>query len=109
MSKEEYYSKIKRFVYKRFNELEVVERDNGNFLYLRYKNKGYAEILIKKISGEVYYDYEFKDKFFKIINLEKVDFEILLGRWVEDTFQMKVNHTGRLPYIADIRLKIPLK
>ena len=93
MSKEEYYSKIKKIVYRKFDELEVVERNKRNDLYLRYKNKGYAEILIKKISGEVYYDYEFKDKFFKIINLEKVDFEILLGRWVEDTFQMKVNHT----------------
>jgi len=109
MSKEKYYNKIKRFVYRKFEDLEVAERNDGNDLYLHYKNKQYGEILIKKISGEVYYNYEFNDKFFKIINLEKVDFEILLGRWVEDTFQMKVNHTGRLPYIADIRLKIPLK
>ena len=93
MSKEKYYNKIKRFVYRKFEDLEVAERNDGNDLYLHYKNKQYGEILIKKISGEVYYDYEFKDKFFKIINLEKVDFEILLGRWVEDTFQMKVNHT----------------
>ena len=99
MSKEEYYSKIKRFVYKRFNELEVFESTDGKKILLHYKNKGYAEILIKKISGEVYYNYEFKDKFFKIIKLEKVDFEILLGRWVEDTFQMKVSHT-QIDYVG---------
>ena len=110
MSKEEYYNKIKRFVYKRFNELEVVERDNGNFLYLRYKNKGYAEILIKKISGLVLYTKRLRDKINKIVPLEEIDFEILLSRWVEDTFQMKVNHTSELTeWRALFALKIPLK
>jgi len=37
MSKEKYYNKIKRFIYKRFNELELIERNNGEYLYLRYK------------------------------------------------------------------------
>ena len=109
MSKEQYYNKIKKFVYRRFDELEVVERNDGNTLYLRYKNNGHAEILIKKISGDVYYHYEFKDKFFKIIKLEKVDFEILLGRWVEDTFQMKVINTIRVMNPSAWVLKIPLK
>jgi hypothetical protein len=110
MSKEEYYSKIKKLIYRKFDELEVVERNDGNTLYLRYKNKGYAEILIKKISGEVYYNYEFRIKFFKIIHLEMVDFEFLLKRWVEDTFQMKVRHSKSLYVIyPDGLLMIPTK
>jgi hypothetical protein len=112
MSKEEYYSKIKRFVYRKFDELEVTERNKRNDLYLHYKNNEYAEILIKKKSGEVYYNYnyELSDKFFMTINLEKVDFEILLGRWVEDTFQMKVNHTHECVLVIEhMMLKIPFK
>jgi hypothetical protein len=93
MSKEEYYSKIKRFVYKRFNELEVIDRNNGNFLYLGYKNKGYAEIVIDKNSGLVYYYTGFKDKINKMVPLKMRDFEILLDRWVEDTFKIKVINT----------------
>ena len=93
MSKEEYYSKIKRFVYRKFDELEVAKRNDGDDIYLHYKNNRYAEILIKKKSGEVYYYYEFSEKICKVIRLKKVDFEILLSKWVEDTFQIKVNHT----------------
>ncbi len=38
MSKEEYYSKIKKIVYRKFDELEVVERNDGDDIYLHYKN-----------------------------------------------------------------------
>ena len=92
MSKEEYYSKIKRFIYKRFNELEVFESTDGKKILLHYKNNDYANILIKKKSGEVYYNYEFRDKICKLIRLKNVDFEILLKGWIENTFQMQVNH-----------------
>jgi hypothetical protein len=109
MSKEEYYNKIKRFVYKRFNELEVFESTDGKKILLHYKNNDYANILIKKEFGNVYYHYEFKDKFCKLIRLKKVDFEILLGRWVEDTFQMEVScPTVIAGYLIDW-LKIPTK
>jgi len=90
MSKEQYYNKIKVFIYRHFNELKVAKRNDGDDIYLHYKNNRYAEILIKKKSGEVYYNYEFRDKICKLIRLKKVDFEILLSKWVEDTFQMKV-------------------
>ena len=98
MSKEEYYSKIKRFVYKRFNELEVIERSNVNYLYLRYNNNKYAEIAINKKTNNVYYDHKFRGKICKTISLENTDFEILLCKWVEDTFQMKVNAISKLIY-----------
>ena len=90
MSKEQYYNKIKRFVYNRFNELEVIERDNGNILYFRYDNEEYAQIRINKKLGWISYSDRFRDKICKLIRLKKVDFEILLSKWVEDTFQMKV-------------------
>ena len=90
MSKEEYYSKIKKWVYRKFEELELVERDNGNFLYLRHKNDEFVQIMIDKKSSLVYYYTKFRDKINKIVRLEQTDFEILLKRWVEDTFKIKV-------------------
>ena len=108
MNKEQYYNKIKKFVSRRFDELEVTERNKRNDLYLHYKNNEYAEILIKKKSGEVYYNHEFKYKFFKTIRLEKVDFEILLGKWVEDTFKMKVINTYLVARGTTWLLQIPL-
>ncbi len=109
MSKEEYYSKIKRFVYKRFNELEVVERDNGDILYFRYANEEYAQIRINKKSDFVYYSYTLSDKICKIFQLEKRDFEIILRAWIEDTFKIKQILIQRCNVLLSSTLYIPLK
>jgi hypothetical protein len=102
MSKEQYYNKIKKFVYRKFEELELVERNNGNFLYLCYKNNEEAQIRINKKSGLVLYTKRFGDKINMIFRLEQIDFEILLSIWVEDTFKMKVISTERLSLIDGI-------
>ena len=90
MNKEEYYNTIKRFVYRKFNELEVIENNKRNRVYLRYKNGDSAQIMIDKNSGLLFYYKGFGDKINKIFRLEQIDFEIILKKWVEDTFKIKV-------------------
>ena len=109
MKKEEYYNKIKIFIYRKFEELEVVKRNNRNELYLRYKNGDSAQIMINKNSGWVYYFRRFRYKIDNMIRLEQDDFEILLSRWVEDTFQIKVNHIHCTGFGGQFPLKIPFK
>ena len=95
MSKEEYYIKIKRFVYRKLDEMEVFKVNNGVDLSLRYKNSEFGQIYIDNESNWVVYKKKFGEKFTKIIGLEKRDFEILLKSWVEETFQMKVREIFR--------------
>lgn len=102
MSKEKYYDKIKRLVYRKFNELEVIDSSHGNDLYIRYKNDDYAQVLIAKTNGYVFYYYEFKDKICNMIQLEERDFKILLERWVQDTFQIKVELTVKIDYMSGL-------
>ena len=110
MSKEEYYNSIKNWVYNKFDDLEVIEFSEGNDLYLRYKNQEHAEIRIIKKVGIVYYSYKFSDKLRKYIRLERADFEILLKRWVKETFQIEVYKTSEWSPLNDIlRLEIPFK
>ncbi len=92
MDKQKFYAGIKNIIYRKFNELEEIERDKGNYVYLRYKNEEFTQILIEKKSGNVHYSYRVADKIYKMIRLERADFEVLLSTWVEDTFQIKVNH-----------------
>lgn len=92
MCKYKFYNAIKKTMYRKFNELDVVERNDGDDLYLHYKDEEYAQILIEKKSGHIYYFYGLSAKFFKIIRIGMTDFEVLLSTWVEDTFQTKVNH-----------------
>ncbi len=102
MSKEEYYSKIKKIVYRKFDELEVIHSSHNNDLYIRYKNDKYAQIVIGKTTGFIFYYYEFKDKICNIIQLETRDFKILLERWVQDTFQIKVELTVKIDYMSGL-------
>ena len=109
MSKEEYYSKIKRFVYNRFNKLEVIERNDGNTLYLRYDNEQYAKIGIDKKLGWVLYSNRFRNNINKIFQLEEIDFEIFLKKWIEDTFQIKVINTFRTSSPIRFTFKVHFK
>ena len=93
MSKEEYYSKIKRFVYRKFEELKVRKRNDGNDIYLNYNDAKYDQIIVNKNSGYVYYYSEYKNKICYMIGVNQVDFEILLKYWIEDTFKMEVKDT----------------
>ena len=94
MKNEEYYNKIKGFLYKKFDALEV--KDTGTVLDLRNKKTRSLEISIFKKSGGVYYAYEFSDKFCKYFSLKKIDFQIILKMWVENKFKIKVNGMLRL-------------
>ena len=109
MDKEEYYNIVKRFVYRKFNELEVSTRNDVDVIYLHYTNMEYAKARIRINSGEVYYVNKFRNKIIKPINLEKGDFDILLSRWIEDTFQIKVNDTISAVSAFPEGLKMPTK
>ena len=89
MKNESYYNKIKRFFYKKFDRLEVI--DIEYIVQIYYKNEEYAEIIIKKDSGSVYYSYSFSNKTRKYFYLTTIDFENILKMWVEDKFKIKVN------------------
>ena len=86
--KEEYYNKIKRVIYKRFDALDV--EDLEHTLYLRKKGTKFTEITIYKNLGSVYYSFGLYNKIFIYTNLYQDDFEILLKMWLDDKFKIKV-------------------
>lgn len=110
MDNEKLYDVIKNTLYGKFNELEEIEHNDDNYVYLRYKNDDYSQILIDKKMGEVYYYSGFRNNILKLIPMEKLEFETLLSRWIKDTFQIKVNDIlGFLRAGHARRLEIPFK
>lgn len=98
MRKEQYYNSIKRFVYRKFDELKVFQSNDGNVLYLHYKNDDDVQIRIYKNTRTVNCYFGFKIKIAKVISLNDADFEILLSRWIEDKFQIKVRNIVSSPF-----------
>lgn len=107
MNKEKFYTGIKNTMYRKFERLEIVEHYNANILYLRFKHEKQAQIVIKTKSCNVYYYYRFKFKIDKLFPIQDNDFEILLKRWVEDKFKMKVNDIFARVLSQDRILMIP--
>ena len=95
MDKEEYYNKIKDWVYGKFDNLDVTEHNVSNVIYLRYKNDNDIQIRIYKNTSTVNYYFGFKNKIAKVIRLNDADFEILLGRWIEDVFNVNVRRFNK--------------
>lgn len=109
MNKEKFYTGIKNTMYRKFNELEVVKSNDGNYIYLKYKNDGYAQVVIYKELGLVNYYCGFIGKFFKLFPMTRPDFEVLLSRWVKDTFKIKMKNASIAWRKSSPLLKIPLE
>jgi hypothetical protein len=90
MDKEEYYNKIKNWVYRKFDELEPHKIYSEDTICLRYKNNKYTQIIINKKLGDVVYYTDYRNKICKPIRLLRDDFDILLSEWIEDRFKIKV-------------------
>lgn len=101
MDKEQYYNSIKNLLYKKFDELKLYDNPNGLVSYLHYDRDDYAQIRIFKHTGRVFYYHGFAKKLFKFIRLEYEDFEIILGRWVEEKFKI---HVKSIRQTTDVRI-----
>ena len=88
MKNENYYNKIKRLIYKRFDALDV--EDLGHKQCLFNKESRRIEISIFKQPGEVYYRNKFSEKICKYFSVDRVDFEIFLKMWIKDKFKIKI-------------------
>lgn len=93
MDRETFYIAIKKTIYRKFNELEVVERNDGDVLHFRYKDEEYPQIRVEKKPHELYYYEKFRNKITKLIPMSDREFEIILNKWAEDKFKMKFNDT----------------
>ena len=109
MNKEKFYTGIKNTMYRKFNELNVVISNDGNYIYLKYKNDGYAQVVIYKELGYVYCYSGIIEKFFKLFPMTRADFEVLLSRWVKDTFKVKIKNFSIAWRKSSPLLKIPLE
>lgn len=108
MNKEKFYSGIKKTMYRKFNELDVVVSNDGNYIYLRYKNDEHAQVVIYREFGLVNYYCGFIEKFFKLFPMKRLDFEVLLSRWIKDTFKIKMKNANIAWRNSSPLLNIPL-
>jgi hypothetical protein len=101
---------IEKVVFLYLNKRNYIQLEIGNRIYF-VENEGdeYATIRYDKNDGWCYISYELISFLSKLTSTEKSVIKGVIGRWVEDTLQMKVSNTFAGSLMAQHALKIPYK
>ena len=102
MNNKQLYNGIKRWIYRKLNQLEVTERNDGKMLFLRQGS--YIQIIIIKDAGEVICMSPLYDKIHKLTPLKEIDVKIFVKMWVEETFNIEVKHIDQRSFYSDVLL-----
>jgi hypothetical protein len=101
---------IEKSIFKYLDKRNYKQLEINDYIYF-VENEGdkYAIIRYDKYDGWCFISYVLTSFFTKFTNTEKSVIEGIIGRWVEDTLQMKVSNTCQEPLFYCMKLKIPYK
>jgi hypothetical protein len=91
------------FIYLNNQDFIQIERDLLTY-FVNSENDEYAQIRYDKSDGWCYIHYKLVDEISSFFSLEESDSKEVIGRWVENTLQMRVTNTDsdlwwlRIPY-----------
>jgi len=84
---------------------EVIYEDSGN-IYLSEYGHRYADVGIKKKQSECWVSIPFWKKFSDEFSLKEYEFELIITKWVEDTYGLKGINIGRTIRISETKLNV---
>jgi hypothetical protein len=82
---------------------------NNRIYFVNSENDEYAQIRYNKSSGWCYTSWELVGEISSFFSLEEFDSEKVIGKWVENTLQVRVTHTDLVASYYDYSLRIPSK
>ncbi len=80
---------------------------NNRIYFVNSENDEYAQIRYNKSSGWCYASWELVGEISSFFSLEEFDSEKVIGKWVENTLQVRVTHTDLVASYYDYSLRIP--
>jgi hypothetical protein len=102
-------SQFDKVIFKYLDNQDFIRIDKGNkIFFVNSEGDEYAQIRFDKDGWCVIY-YELIDEISSFFSMQNSDSKQVIGRWVENTLQMKVTTTWRLPRGIENGLRIPSK
>ena len=103
-------SQFDKVIFKYLDNQDLIRLDNGKRIYfVNSEGDKYAQITYDKEDGRCFIYYKLINEISTFFSLEIFDSEQVIGRWVENTLQMKVTHTALGYGYFRNRLRIPSK
>ena len=87
-------SKLENIIFKYLDNQDFVKIDKGeNIYFVNSEGDWVAEIRFNKSDGRCYINYNLVEEISSFFSMKEFDSEQVIGRWVENTLQMKVSNT----------------
>ena len=103
-------SQIDRVIFKYLNNQDFIQIERrDNIYFINSEGDEYSQIRYNKDDGWCYIYWKLVDEISSFFSLGRTDSKEVIGRWVENTLQMKVTYTSWIEFATDIKLRIPSK
>ena len=87
-------SQIDNVIFKYLDNQDFIQIEKNNSIYfVNSEGDEYAQIRFDKDDGWCYIYYKLVEEISTFFSMQKSDSEQVIGRWVENTLQMKVTNT----------------
>ena len=101
-------SQIDKLIFKYLDNQDFIQIKKDDSIYFAYsENDEYAQIRFDKDDGWCFISIDLTKEISSFFSLELTDSNEVIGRWVENTLQMRVTHTHRSRQDAIGKLRIP--
>ena len=92
-------SQFDRVIFKFLDNKDFIKIEKGETIYfVNSEDDEYDQIRYKKSDGWCYVNYNIIDEISNFFSLQDDDSEQVIGRWVENTIQMKVTNIQVVDY-----------
>jgi hypothetical protein len=93
-------SQFDKVIFRYLDNQDFIQIEKGNKIYfVNSEGDEYAQIRYDKEYGWCYIHYKLVDEISTFFSLVRDDSKEVIGRWVENTIQMRVTHTIIWVYI----------
>jgi hypothetical protein len=101
-------SQLESVIFLYLDNQDFIKIEKSNRIYfVNSENDEYAQIRYNKSSGWCYASWELVGEISSFFSLEEFDSEKVIGKWVENTLQVRVTHTDLVASYYDYSLRIP--
>jgi hypothetical protein len=103
-------SQLDRAVFRYLDNQDFIVTGNDTSLYfVNSDDDEYAQIRYDKVNGWCFIKFDLVEEISSFFSLQESDSEKIIGKWVENTLQMKVTNTSPVTAYGVYMLRIPSK
>jgi len=101
-------SQLDKVIFKYLNNQDFIQIEKNDSIYfVNSEGDEYAQIRFDKKNGRCFIYYKLVEEISAFFSMQESDSESLIGRWVENTLQMKVTNTNYEFSVFLYSLRIP--